>query len=115
VTDPGHQHVCEDFSHTGWADFFSRSNSGLLRMDFGPLDPFFRFVKFIIGTSSSNMVVATNPANLFLDVAYSNVIAGDAFTNISIDTGGTNINYTELTGSGETRPDNIALLPVIRY
>jgi hypothetical protein len=43
------------------------------------------------------------------------VIAGSAFTNISIDTGGTNINFTELTGSGETRPENIALLPVIRY
>jgi microcystin-dependent protein len=115
VTDPGHQHVCEDFSHTGWADFFSRSNSGLLRMDFGSLDPYYRDVRFIIGTSSSNMVVATDPANLFLDVAYSNVIAGSAFTNISIDTGGTNINFTELTGSGETRPENIALLPVIRY
>jgi hypothetical protein len=84
-------------------------------MDFGSLDPYYRDVRFIIGTSSSNMVVATDPANLFLDVAYSNVIAGSAFTNISIDTGGTNINFTELTGSGETRPENIALLPVIRY
>ena len=115
VTDPGHQHKSEAFTHTGWADFFSRSNSGLLRMDFGSLDPFYRQIMFIIGSNVSNFTVLKHIANLFLANAQSNVTTSDAFTNVTIDVGGTNIPYTEVTGQAETRPSNIALLPVIRY
>jgi microcystin-dependent protein len=115
VTDPGHEHIIDQVTHTGWADFFSRSNSGLLRMDFGSTDPFYREVNFILSTMSANMNVAVDPANLFLANAQSNVITSDAFTNISIDRAQTNIPFSAPVGSAETRPNNIALLPVIRY
>jgi hypothetical protein len=59
--------------------------------------------------------VANDPANLFLDIAQANVIAGSAVTNVTIDRAGTNIPFTEVGGDAETRPENIALLPVIRY
>jgi hypothetical protein len=84
-------------------------------MNPGPLDPYFRPISFVVNYNRANMVVATNPANLFLDVAQANVIASSAFTNVSIDTATTNIPDSELTGTAETRPNNIALLPVIRY
>ena len=115
VTDPGHKHRCDEFTHTGWADIFSRSNSGLLRMDFGPLDPFYRSISFVVELNIAQMVVATDPANLFLDVAQANVTTDSAFTNVTIDVADTNIPFTEVTGTAETRPNNIALLPVIRY
>jgi hypothetical protein len=115
VTDPGHQHDIDALSHTGWADAYSRSNSGLLRMDVTSSSIFYRNVKFVVSSMSTEMVVATDPANLLLANAQSNVVAGDAFTNVSINVATTNIPYTEPTGAAETRPNNIALLPVIRY
>jgi microcystin-dependent protein len=115
VTDPGHKHRSDEFTHTGWADFFSRSNTGLLRMNVGELDPYYRSINFKTSFNYTNMVVATDPANLFLDVAQSNVTTSDAFTNVTIDVAETNIPYTEVTGLSETRPNNVALLPVIRF
>jgi hypothetical protein len=115
VTDPGHQHDIVDLSHTGWADGYSRSNSGLLRMDVTSTSIFYRNVKFVLSSMNTDMVVATDPANLLLANAQSNVVAGDAFTNVSINVATTNIPNTEITGNSETRPENIALLPVIRY
>ena len=115
VTDPGHQHDIDALSHTGWADLFSRSNNGLLRIGINSSSIFYRNIKFVLSSMNTNMVVATDPANLLLANAQSNVVAGDAFTGVSIDVATTNIPYTELSGAAETRPDNIALLPVIRY
>jgi hypothetical protein len=76
---------------------------------------FYRSISFVVGMNYAQMVVATDPANLFLDVAQANVTTGSAFTNVTIDVAETNIPYTEVTGTTETRPNNIALLPVIRY
>jgi hypothetical protein len=76
---------------------------------------FYRSINFVLSTNTANMVVATDPANLLLANAQSNVTTSNAVTNITIDVGGTNIPLTGLTGTGETRPNNIALLPVIRY
>jgi microcystin-dependent protein len=115
VTDPGHQHDIDALSHTGWSDLFSRSNNGLLRIGINSSSIFYRNVKFVLSSMDANMVVATDPANLLLANAQSNVVAGDAFTGVSIDVATTNIPYTEITGNSETRPENMALLPVIRY
>jgi microcystin-dependent protein len=115
VTDPGHQHDIDALSHTGWADAYSRSNNGLIRMDVTSSSIFYRNVKFVLSSMNTDMVVATDPANLLLANAQSNVVAGDAFTGVSIDVATTNIPNTEITGNSETRPENMALLPVIRY
>jgi hypothetical protein len=84
-------------------------------MDVTSSSIFYRNVKFVLSSMNTNMVVATDPANLLLANAQSNVVAGDAVTNVSINVATTNIPYTEPSGSAETRPNNIALLPVIRY
>jgi hypothetical protein len=115
VTDPGHQHDIDALSHTGWADAYSRSNNGLIRMDVTSSSIFYRNVKFVLSSMNTDMVVAKDPANLLLANAQSNVVAGDAFTGVSIDVATTNIPNTEITGNSETRPENMALLPVIRY
>ena len=115
VADPGHKHLITNVTHQGWLILFSRSNTGVIRMNVGSLDPFYESVNFVLSTSATNMIVATNPANLILETALSNVVTSDAVTNISIDVAQTNIPYTEVTGENETRPQNIALLPVIRY
>lgn len=115
VTDPGHKHYINEVTHTGWADFFSRSNSGLLRMDFGPLNPYYKEINFVLSTNIVNMAISTDKANFIVASAQSNVTTGSAVTNISIDRAETNIPFTAEIGTEETRPDNIALLPVIRY
>lgn len=115
VTDPGHQHDITKVTHQGWKEFYSRSNSGLLRMDVTSSSFFYRSINFVLSTDTVRMAVSTSPSNLLLANAQANVIAGSAVTNVTIDVAETDIPYTEVTGSAETRPDNIALLPVIRY
>jgi hypothetical protein len=61
------------------------------------------------------MAVSTSPSNLRLLNAQSNVTTSNAVTGVTINTADTNIPFTGFTGVGETRPENIALLPVIRY
>jgi hypothetical protein len=113
VVDPGHQHLYNQFSHVGFAGAYNIFNNGAIQFGSGGL--FYGEYNYFVANNSANMVVANDPANLFLDVAQANVTAGSAVTNISIDRAGTNIPATEVAGDFETRPENIALLPVIRY
>jgi microcystin-dependent protein len=115
VSDPGHKHFITDLTHQGWDIFYSRANSGVLRMDIDTGSFFFRQINFVLSTQPSNVDVEVSPANLRLEVAQSNVTTSDAVTNITINEAVPNIPLTEPAGAGETRPDNIALLPVIRY
>jgi len=115
ITDPGHTHSITQVTHQGWDIFYSRSNSGVIRMDVGSGSIYYRNINFVLSTETVRMSVGVDPARLQLANAQSNVTAGSAVTNVTIDVAETNIPYTELTGSAETRPDNIALLPVIRY
>jgi hypothetical protein len=73
--------------------------------------------RFSLETSPNNsfFVVEKAPANLQLENAISNSLDETAVTNLTVDVHGVNIPYTERAGGYETRPDNIALLPVIRY
>jgi hypothetical protein len=50
-----------------------------------------------------------------LSKAQSNVTTNNAATGITIDTAEVNIPFTDVGGDAETRPDNVALLPVIRF
>jgi hypothetical protein len=80
-----------------------------------PPSGWFRIKNFVLSTDQVNMTVSTSSSNLLLANAQSNVTTNDAVTNVTINTAGTNIPSTEFAGVGETRPENIALLPVIRY
>lgn len=113
VTDKGHQHTYTEFSHVGYAAAYDIIFNGAIQFGSGGL--FSGYYFYYLSEAPANMVVANAPANLFLANAQSNVTTSDAVTNVSIDIAGTNIPYTEVVGSAETRPDNIALLPVIRY
>lgn len=113
VTDNGHQHLLPDFSHVGYAGAYDIFFNGALQ--FGSGGVYSGRYDYYISEAMANMNVAKGLANLFLDTAQANVIAGEAVTNISIDVATTNITHTEQAGTGETRPENIALLPVIRY
>jgi hypothetical protein len=116
VTDPGHTHDNTSLSHMGYAGNFlpgfatpalavtppfSGQESGRFTLDTLPTGTFFD--------------VLNASANLQLESAPSNVLDETAKTDLTVDVHGVNIPYTELTGGYETRPDNIALLPVIRY
>jgi microcystin-dependent protein len=124
VTDPGHNHsvldpghqmlITEPITHQGWISGFSNQNVGCIRMG-DPPSGWFRIKNFVLSTDRSEMVVASDPSNLVLANAQSNVATISAFTGITIDTAETNIPFTEVAGEADTRPDNIALLPVIRY
>jgi hypothetical protein len=115
VSDPGHQMlITTPITHQGWISGFSNQNVGCIRMG-QPPSGWFRITNYVLSTDVANMQVQNNSANLILSTAQSNVTTAGAVTNITIDTAETNIPSTGVTGSGETRPDNIALLPVIRY
>ena len=133
VTDPGHNHEIVDFGHNhpvtdlghqmlittpithqGWLSGFSNQNIGCIRMG-NPPSGWFRITNYVLSTDTSNMEVLSGPSNLNLLTAQSNVTTNDAVTNIAIDTAETNITFTDVSGDEETRPDNVALLPVIRY
>jgi len=113
VSDPGHQHIYNQFSHVGYGGAYDIIFNGAIQFGSGGL--FFGEYYYFVGQESANMVVATDPANLFLDTTQANVITDFAVTNVSINMAETNIPYTEEDGTSETRPDNVALLPVIRY
>jgi microcystin-dependent protein len=113
VTDPGHKHRATKFSHVGFAGSYNIFNNGSIQFGSGGL--FYGRYDYKTIQAFANMVVQTAPANLLLLNAQANVVAGSAFTNVSIDVGTVNIPTTEFTGDEETRPENIALLPVIRY
>lgn len=115
ITDPGHQMlITEPITHQGWISGFSNQNVGCIRMG-NPPSGWFRIKNFVLSTDRVNMTVSTSSSNLLLANAQSNVTTNDAVTNVTINTAGTNIPSTEFAGVGETRPENIALLPVIRY
>jgi hypothetical protein len=113
VADPGHLHKASDFSQTGYSDAYSRSNTGLLRIP--PAGLFFRQIDFVITTAKDYASVVTGPANVVIDLAQANVVAGFAQTGILINIATVNIPFTEVTGNEETRPVNMALLPMIRF
>lgn len=113
VGDPGHQHTWTDFSHVGYAAAYDVIYNGAIQFGSGGL--FYGRYTYTTVQNFANMVVERNFTNLLLQNAQSNVVAGTRVTGVTIDNHGTNINYTEMAGANETRPDNIALLPVIRY
>lgn len=113
VTDAGHQHTMTTFSHTGYAAAYDIFFNGAIQFGSGGL--FYGYFYYNFSPAAANMQVAVAPANLVLLNAQANVIAGSAFTGVSIDVATVNIPDSEITGDSETRPDNIALLPVIRY
>ena len=115
-TDPGHDHLDQTLNHMGYVGNFlpgfatqalavTPAYSGQEGGRFG----------VETGDASARPVVQNDPANLFLDVAQSNVTDEIAVTNVTVDVHDINIPYTEFAAGPETRPDNIALLPVIRY
>jgi microcystin-dependent protein len=116
VTDPGHKHIGSNLSHMGYAGNFL---PGFATPALAVTPPFSgqESGRFSLPSGVANTLpnVKSAPANLFLESAQSNVQDEVAVTDISIDVHGINIPYTEVTGDAETRPDNIALLPVIRY
>ena len=113
VTDPGHQHTMSNFSHTGYAAAYDILFNGAIQ--FGDGGFFSGSYYYNLGLASANMIVQLAPANLLLLNSQANVVAGSAFTGVTINTATVNIPDSEITGDSETRPDNIALLPVIRY
>jgi microcystin-dependent protein len=113
VTDPGHKHRATKFSHVGYAGSYNIFNNGSIQ--FGSGGAFYGQYSYVTNVPRANMIVETAPANLLLENAQANVIAGSAFTGVSINVATTNIPNTEITGNTETRPKNMALLPVIRY
>ena len=114
VSDPGHQmFITEPLTHQGWLYAFSNLNGGCIRMD-NP-SGWWRISNFMLSPEQANMRVLRAPSNLSLQNAQSNVTTNTAVTDITINTAETNIPSTDVTGDGETRPKNIALLPVIRY
>lgn len=116
VVDPGHYHIDTSLSHMGYAGNFL---PGLADPALAVTPPYSgqesgRFT----WSSGSNIALAdvqTHIANLQLQNAQANVITDTAVTNITIVDHGTNIPFTDYTGDYEVRPENIALLPVIRY
>jgi len=113
VTDPGHQHTMTNFSHTGYAAAYDIFSNGAVQFGSGGL--FFGRYNYNLFQASANMQVAVAPSNLLLQNAQANVTTDFAFTGVSIDVATVSIPNSEITGDSETRPDNIALLPVIRY
>jgi microcystin-dependent protein len=116
VTDPGHRHNDTTMSHMGYVGNFL---PGFATQALGATPPYSgqEGGSFSLETVSNlaEFVIENAPANLQLANALSNILDERAVTNITVDIHGVNIPYTEFGGDYETRPDNIALLPVIRY
>jgi hypothetical protein len=116
VTDPGHQMlITTPITHQGWISGFSNQNVGCIRISVSQPSGWFRISNYVLSTDKADMVVSTSPSNLRLSNAQSNVTTNNAVTNVTIDAAETNIPSTGFAGVGETRPENITLLPVIRY
>jgi microcystin-dependent protein len=114
VTDPGHQmFITTPLTHQGWILAYSNLNPGVIRMD-NP-SGWWKISNYVLSTEIANLEVLPSTANVRLSKAQSNVTTNNAVTGISINTAQTNIPFTDNAGEGETRPDNVALLPVIRY
>ena len=113
VTDPGHRHTMSNFSHVGYAALFNIFNNGSVKMQAG--GSFTNYYYYYFNFNSANFIINNAEANLIVDLAQSNVLTESAVTGITVDDATSGIPFTELTGGSETRPDNIALLPVIRY
>ena len=116
VNDPGHIHPAVEFSQTGYSDAYSRSNIGLIRIP--PAGFFYRKIDYVITTAKDYASVTVSGANVVISPAQANVVAGAAVTNVTINVANTNIPYTDVETDPvgfETRPVNMALLPMIRY
>jgi microcystin-dependent protein len=114
VSDPGHQmFITEPLTHQGWLYAFSNLNPGCIRMD--RPSGWWRISNFVLSPEQVNMQVFTSTANVRLSKAQSNVTTNNAVTGITIDTAEVDIPFTDIGGDAETRPDNVALLPVIRF
>jgi microcystin-dependent protein len=116
VTDPGHQHLVTELSHMGYAGnflpVFAEQALAVTPPYSGQEDGNF---SLSAAQNLSGFEPKVAPANLQLTDALSNVMDEPTVTNVTVDVHGVDIPYTELAGDFETRPDNIALLPVIRY
>ena len=113
VTDPGHFHLADNFTHVGFTGSYNIFNNGSIQFGSGGL--YYGEYNYYLDNHSANMVVGTTDANVEIKVAFTGSSVDTAQTGITIDEHGVNIPYTEVSGGTETRPRNIALLPVIRY
>jgi hypothetical protein len=105
--------ITTPLTHQGWILAFSNLNPGVIRMD-NPTG-WWKISNFILSTETANLQVLRNTANVLVSRAQSNVTTNSAVTNVTINSATTNLTSTEIGGDLETRPDNIALLPVIRF
>jgi hypothetical protein len=105
--------ITTPLTHQGWILAYSNLNPGVIRMD-NP-SGWWKISNYVLSTEIANLEVLPSTANVRLSKAQSNVTTNNAVTGISINTAQTNIPFTDNAGEGETRPDNVALLPVIRY
>jgi hypothetical protein len=76
---------------------------------------FYAYFNYNLDQNSANMIVATNLSNAGVAFNTIGIVDLSVFTGVTIDNAETNLLRTELSGFNETRPKNIALLPVIRY
>jgi microcystin-dependent protein len=113
VTDPGHVHVGSNLTHKGFVGAYNIYASGGFETDGVP--PYTGLFEYFLYSNKANMVVGTTDANVEIKAAFTGSSVDTAQTGITIDEHGVNIPYTEVGGGTETRPRNIALLPVIRY
>lgn len=113
VTDPGHFHVTNPIGHGGFGFPYNIFNNGAIQLVIS--QPFYGYFFYNLNIAFSNMIVATNLANVAVDISTVNEVDATAVTGVTIDEAKTNLVKTQLSVGSETRPKNIALLPVIRY
>lgn len=113
VTDPGHFHVSRVLAHGGMFYAYNILVNGIIELTIDGL--FYGYFFYNIDQNTANMNVLRNVSNSVMAISQIGITNLPQFTNISVDTAVTNLTKTELSGANETRPKNIALLPVIRY
>lgn len=119
ITDPGHVHTVTDPGHTHPVTDPGHSHSWAVQnAEVVGNTPGFYDGNGKIGTASG--FTSNSGANLTISAANANLTVNNALTNITQ----TNINTTSLTvdaspvvapSPNETRPTNIALLPIVKY
>jgi microcystin-dependent protein len=113
VTDIGHYHSTTPIGHGGSSFTSVTFNNGAIELING--SSFYGYYDYTLFNASANMVVATGLTNIEVGLKRVDEVDLPEVTGVSIDEAFTNLVKTELAGSSETRPKNIALLPVIRY
>lgn len=113
VTDPGHAHVSNPTTHGGYNSIYNIINNGAIQLV--NTSPFYGYFFYYLSISSANMIVERSVSNVEVSSSLVNVVDLPEATDVTIDRALTNIVRTEIGGETETRPKNIALLPVIRY